>query len=234
MVRLWGQEGPEQRPAAMAKVPGSDPVRANGLVSPEKECGEHRPFVAFGWGLNRVFSTVCVFVRTRPKRTRTRRRKRQGRGAEEVWNDSLRCFGGGSTFPIRNSAGGPYKKGASLVRLLSRGPRKAFERNTEGARFDARNPASRRRSKKFLGSGKNDFCRSCKGFGCPPGPRRGPDRGGVYRNARRKASGKSGRSCSEAMDGARGGGLEYHNGGALAEPWDSSEFRCCAAGTPMS
>ena len=31
---------------------------------------------------------------------------------------------GGSTFPIRNSAGGPYKKGASLVRILSGGGRR--------------------------------------------------------------------------------------------------------------
>ena len=140
----------------------------------------------------------------------------------------------GSNVPYTNFRDESDKEGRVPLRFLSRGPRKAFERNTEGARFGTRNPASRRRSKKFLGSGKNDFCRSCKGFGCPPGPRRGPDRGVVYRNAGREASGKSGRSCSEAMDGARGGGLEYHNGGALAEPWDSSEFRCCAAGTPMS
>ena len=80
----------------------------------------------------------------------------------------------GSNVPYTNFRDESDKEGRVPLRFLSRGPRKAFERNTEGARFGTRNPASRRRSKKFLGSGKNDFCRSCKGFDCPPGPRRVP------------------------------------------------------------
>ena len=81
-----------------------------------------------------------------------------------------------STFPLRNSAGGPYKKRRVPFRLLSRGPRKAFERNTEGARAGARSLATCRRSGKFLGFGKTTFAELQRGFGC----RRSPE--GLRRN----------------------------------------------------